>query len=35
MSHAQQIMLNAGADPAQMFNDGIDVVHETGINQAP
>ena len=29
-AHAKQIQLNAGADPAQMYDGGVDVVHKTG-----
>ncbi|MCX5899136.1 MAG: GMC oxidoreductase, partial [Proteobacteria bacterium] len=30
VEHARSIMLNAGADPAQMYAGGIDVVHKVG-----
>ena len=30
VAHARSIMLNAGADPAQMYAGGIDVVHKVG-----
>lgn len=29
-AHAKQIQLNAGADPLQMYDGGIDVVHKVG-----